>query len=170
MNREDRLLVIGIGNEFRGDDAVGLYVARKLAELAPPDCDIKESPGEGSQLLNTWQEYRRVIIVDAVKASSAPGAVHRVDALNEKLPDSWVHLSTHTVSLPDAVDLARTLNALPDTFLIFGIEGSDFSPGAGLSDDVIKAADILVGIIADEIKRQRRSGSTAKDSRSPEHQ
>lgn len=146
-NLHERIVIIGIGNEYRGDDAVGLYIARKLADSMPANCDVKESPGEGTQLLHLWEGYNRVILVDAVKSSSSPGTVHRVDAVKEDLPAQWTHQSSHTVSLPDAIDLARTIGAMPKSLLIFGIEGNSFEPGTDLSAKVREAADNLIPLL-----------------------
>ncbi|UCG63175.1 MAG: hydrogenase maturation protease [Candidatus Zixiibacteriota bacterium] len=144
MSKKTESLVIGIGNEYRGDDAVGLYILRKLAGLAPGKCVLKESPGEAVHLINTWEGYRNVILVDAVRASSAAGTVHRIDAIRQKLPDNWVHHSAHTVSLPEAISLARTLRVMPDSLTIYGIEGTNFEPGSRISQVVKKAADDLI--------------------------
>ena len=155
MKTGGKILIIGIGNEYRGDDAIGLFVARELARLNPEDCDIKESPGEGSYLLTSWDGYRDVVIIDAVRSSSAPGNIRRIDALSEELPDHWVHQSAHTVSLAEAIKLARTLGKLPDTLIIYGVEGDNFDPGTELSDSVKQAGQRLVSNILDDIRALR---------------
>ena len=152
MKTDGKILIIGIGNEYRGDDAVGLFVARELARLNPEDCDIKESPGEGSYLLTSWEGYRDVVIIDAVKSLSAPGNIRRIDALSEELPDHWVHQSAHTVSLAEAIRLARTLDQLPDSLIVYGVEGDNFDPGAELSDKVKQAGRKLVSTILEDIR------------------
>lgn len=151
MTQRSRTLVIGIGNEYRADDAVGLHVARQLVRLAPPDCDVKELPGEGSQLLIAWQDYHRVVLVDAVRSRAQPGTIHRVNALDDVLPDNWIHHSAHTVSLQHAIDLARALNRLPEVLDVYGIEISNLNPGVGLSAEVRQAAERVAQSIFDEI-------------------
>ena len=44
-----RLKVIGVGNEWRGDDAVGLLVARRLKAEQLPQVQIVEMPGHGDR-------------------------------------------------------------------------------------------------------------------------
>lgn len=151
MSGQADTLVIGIGNEYRGDDAVGPYLARRLSENAPDNCVIKEAPGEGIHLINTWEGFDRVIIIDAVRSASAPGTVHRIDATKQKLPENWVHHSAHTVSLPEAIRLAQTLKVVPATLIIYGIEGICFDPGARISDEVQRAADGLIPALLDEL-------------------
>ncbi len=151
MTANTKTLVIGIGNEYRGDDAVGLDIVRQLSESTPDNCDVIRATGEGIDLIGRWENYDHVIVVDAVRSESAPGTIHRVDAVTEKLPDAWLHRSTHTVSLPDAIGLARTLGLMPTNLTIYGIEGENFEPGANLSPPVRKATKILIARILDEI-------------------
>ena len=47
-------LVIGIGNDFRGDDAAGLMVARRLRGTPLHDVEIVESAGDAAALMELW--------------------------------------------------------------------------------------------------------------------
>ena len=152
MSNRPETLVIGIGNEYRGDDAVGLYIARQLTEKAPADCVIIEATGEGVHLINTWEDFSCVIIIDAVRSNSKSGTIHRIDAIEHELPENWVHHSAHTVSLPEAISLARTLNTLPEKLTIYGIEGTRFDPGTELSNEVLQAADRLIPELLEKMR------------------
>ena len=91
------VLVIGLGNELRGDDAVGIEVVRRLQELAP-DLDLIGMEGEPVGLLNAWLGATGVVVVDSMRSGAAPGTVRRFDAAAEPIPG---HLngsaSTHAV-------------------------------------------------------------------------
>lgn len=152
MGSESKTLVIGIGNEYRGDDAVGLIAARQLSKSAPDNCHIKEATGEGTRLIGSWEGYDNVIIVDAIRSKSAAGTIHRVDAIHEKLPDNWTHQSSHTVSLPEAIRLAQTLGVIPKRLTIYGIEGDNFDPGAETSQAVQQAVQNLIPRILNDIE------------------
>ena len=65
--------IIGVGNAWRGDDAAGLLVARRLRQENLPQVEIAESPGTGDSILSAWQDAARVIVVDAVVAGGVPG-------------------------------------------------------------------------------------------------
>jgi hydrogenase maturation protease len=50
-----RLVIgIGIGNPDRGDDAVGLAVARRVRDAAPGGVTVKELDGDQLTLLDEW--------------------------------------------------------------------------------------------------------------------
>ncbi len=148
--------VIGIGNADRGDDAVGLLVARRVRAVQPADCDIHETHGEGTALLELWRGYARVIVVDAVWHGGAAGTIHRLDAHAATLPAEITFGSSHAVGLREAVELARALGELPPRLLIVGIAGAAFRLGDAISPGVLagvaRAADEIITDLRHHLK------------------
>jgi hydrogenase maturation protease len=133
------MLVIGIGNRYRGDDAAGLAVAERIRGLRPPRVTVLEMEGEPVGLLDMWGGAQAVYLVDAVSSGGEPGAVYRFDAVREPPRPQFRHRGTHTFSLADTVELARTLHCLPGRLVAYGIEGGAFALGTGLSAPVAGA-------------------------------
>jgi len=143
-------LVIGVGNEFRHDDGVGLVVAQRLREQAVPGLTILEQSGEGAALLEAWKGHATVFLVDAVNSGAPPGTIHRLDARAGQVPSRLFRDSTHAVSVAEAIELARALDQLPPCLLLYGIEGKDFTAGAGLSPELAPAvAKVLAQLLAE---------------------
>jgi hydrogenase maturation protease len=132
-------LVIGIGNETRGDDAAGPLVARRVADAARPGLRAIETPCEPAALMEAWAGARRVFVVDACASMVQAGHIHRFDAHAARLPEALGAVSSHGIGLGMAIELARALNALPQALIVFAIEGADFAPGAALSSPVAAA-------------------------------
>jgi hydrogenase maturation protease len=127
------ILVIGIGNPDRGDDAAGLAVARKIRAAADPaGVTVREVAGDQLALIDEWAGATEVYVVDAVSSGGTPGTVYEFDAAHP-LTDRFRHRGTHMFCLADVVELARALGRLPQHMTGFGIEGADFTIGAGLS-------------------------------------
>jgi hydrogenase maturation protease len=145
------VLVIGIGNLFRGDDGAGLIVAQKLRALALPGVIVLEQSGEGTALLEAWAGAGRVIVVDAVSSGSQPGTIHCLEVGDQPLPAHFSGGSTHAFGLAEAVELARQLDRLPAQLTIFGIEGQDYDLASGLSPEVETAAGKLIAQIIQEL-------------------
>lgn len=143
------MLVIGAGNELRRDDAAGLEVARRLA--AVPGVEVREARGDMTSLADLWDASKRVVVVDATRSGAAPGSVHRFDASSNPLPAAFGRGSTHALGVADAVELARALGRLPATLIVYGIEGEDFSAGAGLSEAAVRGVEEAATRIAGEI-------------------
>lgn len=146
-----RQLVIGVGNEFRGDDAAGLIVARKLRACLPASSNIIEHSGEGAALLEILRQAEQVFLVDAVRSGSAPGSVFRFAAHEQLLPTKFFHYSTHAFSIAEAVAMAHALQQLPQRLIVYGLEGENFSAGLGLSPPVQHAVAEVVERMVSEI-------------------
>ena len=151
-----KTLIIGIGNEYRGDDGVGRHVARRLAECNPPDVEIQESSGESFSLMELWANAPKVILIDAVQSGAEPGTVQRYDAGGQALPTEFVQqCSTHALSLPEVVELARSLEQLPPEVALYGIEGLSYEHGNTLTPTVARAAEETISRILTEISESK---------------
>jgi hydrogenase maturation protease len=146
-----RTLIIGLGNEYRRDDAVGLVVARRLREAAPASVSVMEETGEGASLLESWQDTDTVVLIDAVRSGAAPGMVHRLDAHGGPIAREFFRFSTHAFGLAEAVELARALGRLPPRLIVYGIEGKSFEAGVGLSPEVDAAVQGVVERVLGEL-------------------
>lgn len=150
-NQRDSVLVIGVGNEFRNDDGVGRHVALHIGEPALPGVSVRQESGEGAALMEAWEEYSRVFVIDATSSKHPAGTIHRLDAGTNKIPSEFFHYSTHAFSLAEAVELARVLGKLPSRLVIYGIEGASFAAGTELSEIVRRSAGEVVQRIRNEI-------------------
>ena len=146
------IVIIGVGNEYRGDDGAGIAVARRLRALFPNGPTILEESGEGAALMQAWQGAAWVMLVDAVSSGAPPGTIHRLDAGAAPLPAGFFHYSTHAFSLAEAVELARSLDQLPSHLIVYGIEGENFHAGLELSPSVEQAMEALVEQAAEELR------------------
>jgi hydrogenase maturation protease len=145
-------VVIGVGNPFRRDDGVGPAVVDLLRDrLTGPrfvTCD-----GEPTTLIEAWTGVHRAVVVDAVRAAGgAVGRVHRF-SLDHPAATRTGTTAPHAADLGDAVALARALDRLPGSLLIFGVQVEDVHFGLGLSPAVAAAAqglaDEIVTLLAD---------------------
>lgn len=142
------ILIIGVGNEYRSDDAIGLLVVRALQARKLPNTSVIEATGEGTALLEAWKGAEAVILVDAVTSRAPAGTIHQLDAQSGPISPELFSLSTHAFSVAEAVELARVLGDLPQRLTIYGIEGKHFVAGMGLSPEVERAAQEAVESIA----------------------
>ncbi|HYM55890.1 MAG TPA: hydrogenase maturation protease [Solirubrobacteraceae bacterium] len=132
------VVVIGVGNALRHDDAAGLEVARRLrSQVDPSEVAALEQEGEPLALLDMWEGAAAVVLVDAVHSGAQPGTIHRVDASAEPIPvELRSSSSTHAIGVGEAIELARALHRLPGRVVVYGVEGRCFDAGSGLSEEV----------------------------------
>ena len=152
MTDLNHTLIIGVGNDFRGDDCAGLEVARRLRALNLPGTVITEHTGDGAALMESWRAAGRVILIDATQSGVAPGIVHRLDASAQTIPAAFFSYSTHAFSVAEAVEMARALGELPPDLIIYGIEGTRFALGEALSPEVEAAITRVTDAVARDIR------------------
>lgn len=148
--RRAPVLVVGVGNELRGDDAVGILAVRRLADRAAGlPLDLEEEQNDAAGLPARWRGRRAVVLVDAV--AGRPGTIHRFDASHRPLPLGMRRsISSHAVSLDQAIELDRTLGNLPPRVIVYAAGGQHFDAGANLSDEVATALPELAERILTE--------------------
>ena len=146
-----RRVVIGVGNAYRGDDAVGLAVAQQVRGSTPADVVVRECEQEPTRLVDAWEGADVAVVVDACAGGAVPGSVHRFDVGDRPLPARGFRSSTHAFGVGDAVELARALGRLPGRLVVYGVEGEDFASGAGLSPPVAAAVAGVAEAIAGDL-------------------
>ena len=146
-------LVIGVGHEQRGDDAVGLLVARQLAGRSP-SLRVVEHGGDGMDLVLAFEDARRVVLVDAVVSGARPvGAVHRFEAHREPLPAALFSAhSTHALGVADAIELARATDRLPERVVVYGVESACFETGGAPQPPVLDAVPQVAERVLGELE------------------
>jgi hydrogenase maturation protease len=137
--------VIGVGNSLRHDDGAGLEVVRRLRDRAQAGgIAVHEHEGEPLALLEVWEGADGVLLVDAIRGGGEPGSFLCLDVSAAPVPERLRgSTSTHAIGLGEAIELGRALGRLPERLLLFGVEGSRFDAGRGLSEEVGAAVEML---------------------------
>jgi hydrogenase maturation protease len=148
-------LVLGLGNELRGDDGIGPAVIRELAERPdlPPGVTVLDGGLAGVDTILLLKDAARAIIVDAADQGLAPGEWRRVPVA--MLIDHAIGKergSAHSSGLAQALALGQALGSLPPHLVVYAIqpERVDFSPG--LSDALHAAIPSLCQAIISELR------------------
>ena len=150
------VVVIGIGNRYRGDDAAGLEAVRLIRDAAPAGVEVIEVEGDSTSLLDAWGDAETVYVVDAVSSGGEPGAQYRFDATIGRPPAQFRHRGTHAFSVADVIELARAIGRLPARLVVYGIEGSKFGFGDGLAPAVETAVRTTTDRLLAELREDAR--------------
>jgi hydrogenase maturation protease len=127
-------LVLGLGNELRGDDGIGPAVIRELASCPslPPEVTVLDGGLAGLETVLLLKGARRALIVDAAEQGLAPGEWRRLPAgLLIEHASREEHGSPHATGLAQALALGEALGSLPPHVVVYAVqpERVDFSPG-----------------------------------------
>ncbi len=154
-----KILVLGIGQELRGDDGAGLEAVRQWQQAYPQTAAqvnvlLSELPGLG--LLDLLDGMEAAILVDCVHGSGAPaGTLHRVSP--EKLEAfTEAASSAHGWGVAETLHLGRMLypNLSDYRITLIGIEAGTVEMGAGLSGEVQRALPDAVKLIEKEVRKR----------------
>ncbi len=141
------MLVIGVGNPMRGDDAAGPIAAEKLAGFG---LETRVLDADGTHLIEAFEGRRTVVVIDAMRATGKPGTIHRIDGARLPLSSDLFHYSSHAFGVAEAIETARALEILPPHLTVYGIEGAMFTAGEPQTRAVAAAIDEVVADIVGE--------------------
>jgi len=127
--------LIGIGNPDRGDDAAGWEVAKRVTSW-----EVSRLTAGSLSLIDLWTENDDVVIVDAMRSGSPTGTVVRLDAIGDTLP-AGAFASTHAFGPAAVVELARAIDRLPRSLIVYGIEAGHLDHGSPMSPEVRAAVE-----------------------------
>jgi hydrogenase 3 maturation protease len=129
---QGKIVIVGVGNELRGDDGVGVYIANRLkrrnvinAGVAPENFigKIKKMKPE------------RIVILDALDFGGKPGEVKIVDARKTK----GLKISTHSLPLSFFCKLFENIG-----IYLIGIQPKLNDFGSEMSREVRDSANGLI--------------------------
>jgi len=147
-----RTLVLGLGNDLAGDDAVGPLAARALLVELDGVADVVESSAAGLALIEVFAGYDRAIVVDSiVTGRNPPGTITEMGLLDV---GRVVASSLHNAGLPELAAVAARLGlGFPTQTVVFAVEVVDpYTLGAGLSPPVADAVEELVRRVREQVR------------------
>lgn len=118
-------LVIGYGNDLRGDDAAGIRAAQALAARGLPGVEVRCTTQLIPELAADLA-HRRLILLDAAVDLDAVH-VQRLD------PAAAAQITTHRFHAGTLLGLARVLGTGPQEAWLVTIPAADLRLGAPLS-------------------------------------
>lgn len=150
MTNSKEVVVIALGNRFRGDDGVGPTVADRL-RYQHFGCTIFEGSDDAMAIVNAWEGAALTVVIDAATSEAAPGTIHRLEVDAKPLSRDMTRCSSHGLGLAEAVELGKVLGRLPTRLVIYAVEAKTFDPGVALSAEVTMAAVEVVRYIEADI-------------------
>lgn len=139
--------IVGVGNPFRNDDAVGAMVAERLQRDLPPSGRLHVVNAEDVIENHVFRiadgDAGNVLVIDAVHDDNAePGSLvlGRIDEL-EAAGGGW---STHKLALTTSASVLRHHGK--DVYLL-GIVAADTDYGTEIGAEILAGADAVVDMV-----------------------
>lgn len=132
-------LLMGVGNDIRGDDAVGELVVREFDAEDWDTVDCGSVP-ENHIIMIEEGKYELVVIVDAADMKLEPGKIRIV-------PRDYLGvftMSTHAMPLSTVMDF---LEKKVDEVVLIGIQPGDMSLGEGMTTELKEAKEKMINLL-----------------------
>lgn len=142
-----KTLILGIGNYLMGDEGIGVHVANRMElEVLPAGIDVLDGGTGGFHLLEYFEMYDHIILIDATLDGKAPGTIRMIKPRFAK--DFPPAMSTHDIGLKDLVSALQLLDKMPVIDLFVVSIASIQQQGIELTKEV----NSIVPYLIDEIK------------------
>jgi hydrogenase maturation protease len=169
------ILVAGIGNIFLGDDAFGVEVVRRMADVQLPESvRVADFGIRGFDLAYALQDgYETTIPVDACPHGEAPGTLYVIEPDLKVLDDPEAPqavVEAHAMNPMNVLRMARAMNIEVKNVLLIGCEpetlgGEEGQMGLSVAveaavDHAVKLVESIVNKIlnGDRLDSNLRSG------------
>lgn len=149
----DRLVVVGVGSDMRGDDAAGVAVARRLTERESDRLHVVEGGTAPENYTSVVKDSDpdRVLLVDAVDFDGDPGDVKQVE------PEALAQTSFSSHAYPLTLLTDYLERETGGTVTLLGIQPASIDEGEELSPAVESGIERVVDEIAMAMSRSEPS-------------
>lgn len=152
MASSRRILVLGLGDPARGDEAAGARAVELLAATfdLPPNVQTLMATAPDLDVLDALEEVTTLLAVDSVYAEGGPGTVFRVP-LDEYERDAETPESLHEEALLQTLGVLEVLGQRPEGVLLI-VPVARPGVGEGLSPEVESQLPAVVAKIVTELR------------------
>jgi hydrogenase maturation protease len=149
--KQDKTLVLGLGNVLMSDEGVGVHVVRALEKHPlPANVECLDGGTGGFTLLEPLQSAGRIILIDAAADGNPPGTVTRTTPRFSR--DYPPTLTAHDIGVKDLLDVFYIQGGGPEVVL-YAIAIDPRQPiSMELSEVTAQAAKVAVAEILAELE------------------
>lgn len=145
--RKSKTLVLGVGNYLMGDEGIGVHVAQRLETSQEIEgIDVVDGGTGGFHLLEFFELYEKVVLVDATLDGLKPGTIRCIQP--KYASDFPPEISAHDIGLKDLVSALQLLDRMPELYLLVVSIESIQQQGMELTEEIERCIPLLL----DEIR------------------
>ena len=155
MKKDQKIIVVGIGNILMSDEGVGVRVVDRLKERYsfPANVEVYDGGTTGMHgLLPLMEEADHMVVIDAVNGPGIAGDVYRysLDDFKMTIPKK---LSAHDIGFIECLAVAELNETLPESVTVIGVKPSDMKTmSMDLTETVSARVDDLMDMTVAELR------------------
>jgi hydrogenase maturation protease len=117
LKTNEKILILGLGNVLLQDEGIGVHTLKELEKIEwPENVELLDGGTGGFVLLSLFQDYKKLVIIDATLSSEPEGTIKVIKPKFAK--DFPKSLSTHELGLKDMIESAILLGKVPEIYLV----------------------------------------------------
>ena len=141
-------LILGIGNYLMGDEGIGVHLANRMeSQMLPEGVEVLDGGTGGFHLLEYFEKYDHVILVDATLDNNTPGTIRLIKPKFAK--DFPPAMSTHDIGMKDLISALQILGKMPEIDLLVVSIESIQQQGIELTPEI----ENIVPNLIDQVKQ-----------------
>lgn len=155
--------IVGCGNLYAGDDAVGPLVVKRLAAAKlPRQVSCFDAGTSGIDAALAFDDASDVIMIDACRSGQPPGTVFELSQQEIASLAETRNPNFHTLRWDQAIAVAgQFCKSMPRAITVFLVEGQSFSLGDPVSPAVASVVEELAAEILTRIEQQTQGHQEA---------
>ena len=145
--------ILGVGNILMQDEGVGVHLIQDLTEnySFDPQTALIDGGVMGIDLLPYFDEYDRMIILDAVEFDKEPGFIDVIE--NENILALFTtKMSLHHLGLKDVLSYAKLLDQQPDEMCLIGMQPHEIQMKMELSETAAGKMEEMKGLVIKKLE------------------
>ncbi|MEK6531290.1 MAG: hydrogenase maturation protease [Deltaproteobacteria bacterium] len=153
MEKPQKTLVLGIGNILLTDEGLGVRAVEffRANYSFPSYVRCIDGGTAGLGLLPAIKGFKRLIIVDAMRARRGPGAILKFSWPIKGNGRLYAGTTAHSIGIPELLRV-MDFEGLRPLSIILGMVPRWIAPGSTLSPEVMERLPMLAKRIASELK------------------
>ncbi len=134
MNKDNRVLIVGVGNYLLMDEGVGIHIINELEQCKlPQNVEIYDGGTGGFKLIDLMVGANNVILIDAVETGKKPGTVTVFKPQDVRSMCPKKKYSLHDIDILEVIKMIGLLDEPPEIEII-GVQPEIIDYGISLSE------------------------------------
>jgi len=152
MDKNGKMVIIGIGNLLLMDEGLGIHVINELEkQKLPQNVVIYDGGTGGFKLIDLMQGAEKVIFIDAVETGKAPGTITIFTSEDVYSAYPAKKFSLHDNDLLEVIKMTKLLENLSGIEIV-GVQPKTIHYGTTLSQELTDAMPHIINTVLCRIK------------------
>jgi hydrogenase maturation protease len=152
MNKNNKVVIIGVGNLLLMDEGIGVHVINELEkQKLPQNAGVYDGGTGGFKLIDLMHGARMIIFIDAVETGKAPGTITTFNPEDVRSIYREKKYSLHDTDLMEVIKMSELLDNPPEIEIV-GIQPKAINYGTTLSQELADSMPDIINTVLGKIE------------------